>query len=166
MKYLLDNNFTSQIVVVDKTLPQLAWLSAAHKAAFEDPRLEFRSCNLINAKSVEVAMQGEFEHIINLAAETRVGQFEEVYEEGILKLSLNCARVARRPSLKRYVELSCVMSSSASPSDETCKMEPWSAIGRNKARVEKELERIQGDLTLGVLTEVNFVKCNNAFYRS
>lgn len=47
--YLLDNELTQEIRVVDKTPPQMAWLNAKQTEAFASDKVEFCSANLINA---------------------------------------------------------------------------------------------------------------------
>lgn len=49
MTYLLDNELTQEIRVVDKTPPQMAWLNAKQTEAFASDKVEFCSANLINA---------------------------------------------------------------------------------------------------------------------
>lgn len=44
--YLVENNLAQHIRVVDKALPQTAYLSEAHKATFD--KVEFQQANLIN----------------------------------------------------------------------------------------------------------------------
>lgn len=46
--YLIKNNLASIIRVVDKVLPATAYLDAEQKAAFADPRVEFKQANLAN----------------------------------------------------------------------------------------------------------------------
>jgi NAD dependent epimerase/dehydratase family enzyme len=51
----------------------------------------------------------DIDYVINLASETRKGQLEPVYKEGIHKLSLNVAENVQRKignHLKTYVEFS------------------------------------------------------------
>lgn len=49
------------------------------------------------------------------------------------------------PNLRRFIELSSVMNSNANePLTEDCKAEPWTAIGRNKLKVEETLKEILG----------------------
>ena len=43
---------------------------------------------------------------MNCACETKPGQTDPVYREGILKLSLNCASEAAKIKVKRFVEIS------------------------------------------------------------
>lgn len=48
VEYLVVNDLVSGVRVVDKTPPQLAFLNPAHTKVFEDPRVEYKSANLIN----------------------------------------------------------------------------------------------------------------------
>jgi hypothetical protein len=49
---------------------------------------------------------GGWDYVINCACETKPGQTDPVYREGILKLSLNCAVEAAKLNVKRFVEVS------------------------------------------------------------
>lgn len=49
---------------------------------------------------------GHFDYAINCAGETKIGQSEEVYEEGVYIVSVNCATAAAKHGVKRYVEIS------------------------------------------------------------
>ena len=50
--------------------------------------------------------EGDFDYVVNLAAETKYGQSDAVYKEGIVRLSMTCAREAERRKVKLYLELS------------------------------------------------------------
>jgi len=45
--YLIESDLVSAIRVVDKVPPQTAWLNKIHHKAFDDPKVEFVSANLI-----------------------------------------------------------------------------------------------------------------------
>lgn len=47
--YLIDKNLVCKVRVVDKALPATAYLSNHHKNVFQDPRVEFKQANLVNA---------------------------------------------------------------------------------------------------------------------
>jgi len=66
--------------------------------------LSFISASCQSALSVEE--DGGWDYIINCACETKSGQTDPVYREGILKLSLNCASEAAKLNVKRFVEVS------------------------------------------------------------
>lgn len=48
----------------------------------------------------------KWDYVINCACETKPGQTDPVYEEGIIKLSLNVAVEAAKHNVKMFVELS------------------------------------------------------------
>lgn len=146
--HLLKNNVASKIRVVDKVPPQMAWLNSAHKAVYEDPLVEFKSANLINPASCKAAFEcpeGPFDFIINLAAETKINLPDCVYEEGILKLSRNCAKEACECRPKRYVELSSghIYGEGKKPSQEHFPLEPWTVTAQLKLAVEQDLEEME-----------------------
>jgi hypothetical protein len=64
----------------------------------------FVSASCQSAFSVE--KEGGWDYVINCACETKPGQTDPVYKEGILKLSLNCAVEAAKLNVKRFVEVS------------------------------------------------------------
>ncbi|XP_073814274.1 uncharacterized protein isoform X1 [Musca autumnalis] len=151
LTYLVDNNLTAEIRVVDKTPPQMAWLNAKQSKAFDNEKVEFCSANLINASSCKNAFVPHpttgrsWDIVINCAAETRPNQTDAVYKEGILKLSLNCINESVNVKARRYIELSsgCVNSSEKTPLKEDCKTDPWTAVAKQKLKVEKELQSME-----------------------
>lgn len=84
--------------------------------------------------------------VFNCAAETRPGLSDAVYEEGITKLSQNCARQSGLQLVGRYVELSSgnMLSNEKKAVDEECDPVPWTKVAKCKAKVEKELPQIEG----------------------
>lgn len=147
--YLVEHELCSKIRAVDKVPPRTAWLNERHKEAFHHSSVEFKSANLINHGSVEKAFldaEGDFDICINCAAETRYGQSEQVYKDGIFKLSMNCAKQALESNVKRYIEISTaqVYSCDKGVSDENSKTSPWTQIGKYKLMVEEELAKLDG----------------------
>lgn len=147
--FLVEHELCSKIRAVDKVPPPTAWLNGRHEKAFHHSTVEFRSANLINAGSVEKAFldaEGDFDICLNCAAETRYGQSDQVYEDGIFKLSLNCAKQALKCNIKRYIEISTtqVYSCDKGVSDENSKMSPWTQIAKYKLMVEEELAKLDG----------------------
>lgn len=147
--YLVENELCSKIRAVDKVPPQTAWLNERHKEAFHHSSVEFKSANLINPGSVEKAFldtEGEFDICINCAAQTKYGQSEQVYEDGVFKLSMNCAKQALKSNVKRYIEISTaqVYSCDKELSDEKSKTSPWTLIAKYKLMVEEELAKLDG----------------------
>lgn len=87
---------------------------------------------------------GKWDIVINLAGETKFGQTDEIYRDGIMKLSMNCANLARQMNVKRYVEISsgCMNSSEKIPLMEDSSIETWTFIAKYKALVEEELKKM------------------------
>lgn len=148
VSHLLDNDLVEKITVVDKIPPQVAWLNEDHAHHFKDNRVTFKSANLINAESCKNAFSlpdgSTWDLVVNCAAETRVGQTDPVYNEGILKLSTNCAKQAALQNVGRYIELSSgnMNSSEKHPHKEKDDIQPWGFMGKWKAQVEKEIKSI------------------------
>lgn len=51
--------------------------------------------------------------VVNCAGETKPNKTDEIYKEGILTLSMNCAKECMRLKVNRYIEISsgCMFSS-------------------------------------------------------
>ncbi|XP_055380010.1 uncharacterized protein LOC129611090 [Condylostylus longicornis] len=149
--YLVTNNLCSEIRIVDKTPPQMAYLNKEHSEAFDNPIVEFCSANLINEVSCKTSFvpskikNRSWDIVINAASENRPNQSDAVYKEGIFKLSMNCANEAATQNVKRYIELGsgCINSSDKNPLKEDCKLDPWTCLAKYKLKVEKELKLIE-----------------------
>lgn len=85
-----------------------------------------------------------WEYVFNCAAETRPAQSDAVYNEGIFKLSKNCAIASATQNCKHYIELSSgnMYSSDKSPIKEDCPEEPWTNVAKYKRKIENELSTI------------------------
>ncbi|KRT82739.1 epimerase, partial [Oryctes borbonicus] len=145
---LVSNKLVSLVRVVDKVPPQVAWLDEYHKEIFDSPLVEFKSANLINPDSCNLAFATDganWDFVINCAGETKMGQTDPVYKEGIFKLSINCAKEAAALKVMHYVELSSgqIASSEKTPHVENGPVNPWSFVGKWKLEVEKELAKIE-----------------------
>jgi len=46
--HLVDHDLAGRILVADKVPPPMAWLNGKHKTVFDNPRVEFKSANLLN----------------------------------------------------------------------------------------------------------------------
>ncbi|CAH0399011.1 unnamed protein product [Chilo suppressalis] len=154
--YLVSNDLVCNVRVVDKTPPQLAFLNPAHTKVFEDPRVEYKSANLINptscASALEAGDAGPWDLVVNCAGETRVGQTEAVYAEGIVTLSTNVAKRCAALGVKRLVEISSGhMFSSDKPHKEDDPIEPWTVEARMKSKVEQELKSLEPELNYTIL---------------
>ncbi|KAJ8953754.1 hypothetical protein NQ318_015410 [Aromia moschata] len=139
--YLIQNDLASAIRVVDKVPPQVAWLNEAHSEAFNSNIVEFKSANLINTESCKNAFHipngSSWDIVVNCAGETKLGQTDPVYNEGVAKLSLNCAKEAALQNVKHYTELSSgnMYSSDKTPHKEDEPVEPWTFVAKWKRQV-------------------------------
>ncbi|KAJ2947320.1 hypothetical protein O0L34_g17033 [Tuta absoluta] len=153
--HLISNDLVSYLRVVDKTPPQLAFLNPHHTKVFEDPRVDFKSADLINPTSCANALgppEGGWELVVNCAGETRTGQAEAVYAEGIVTLSTNVAKQCAKLGVPRLVEISSgQMYSSDKPQKEDCLVDPWTVEGRMKSKVEKHLKSLSPELNYTIL---------------
>ena len=50
--YLVENEFASKVLAVDKVPPPMAWLNLQQKQAFDSPLVEFKSSNLLNPGNI------------------------------------------------------------------------------------------------------------------
>ncbi|KAF3428246.1 hypothetical protein E2986_07938 [Frieseomelitta varia] len=146
VEYLLDNDLVSFVRVVDKVPPQTAWLNTKHQQLFKHPLLEFKSANLINTASCQNAFLSDnpINFVINCAGETKSGQTDPVYKEGIYKLSMNCAQQAAKLQVDHYVEISSgnFSTSEKNPLKEEDVGEPWTFVAKYKLQVENDLKNI------------------------
>ncbi|KAL1509351.1 hypothetical protein ABEB36_004105 [Hypothenemus hampei] len=149
VSYLLENNLASYIRVVDKVPPVVAWMNAKHLENFQNNIVEFKSANLINEESCQKVFRlydgSVWDLVVNCAGETKPGQTDPVYKEGIFKLAINCARQAALQNVGRYFELSSgnMNSFEEFPHKEDDAIEPWGYVAKWKREVELELANIQ-----------------------
>jgi len=148
VKWLVDANVAAKIRVVDKVLPDTAFLSAEHKAAFANPIVEYKQGNLTAPSSIQRMFTlegGNFNLVFNLAAETKYGQTEEVYNEKVYDLSVRCAQEALNRKVDRFIEVSTaqVYEPHSKASKEDSKIEPWTLIAKYKYKAEEKLRELQ-----------------------
>ncbi|CAH0553088.1 unnamed protein product [Brassicogethes aeneus] len=145
VSYLINNDLASAIRVVDKVPPQVAWLNENELNYFNN-EIVYQSANLINPESCKNAFKtdSKWDFVINCAGETKSGHTDPVYNEGILKLSLNCANEAANHNVKHYIELSSgnMYSNEKTPLKEDAAVEPWTMVAKWKKKVEEQLNDI------------------------
>lgn len=132
--------------MADKLQPKLAYLNENHDAAFSNPIVEFVSANLLTKDSQEKVFQSEepFDFVVNCAGETRYGLTDAIYNDGIVNLTIPCAKLAAKYKVKRFIEISsgCMASNSKVPHKETDPTDPWTPIANFKLKAEKSLTTI------------------------
>jgi nucleoside-diphosphate-sugar epimerase len=147
VKYLLDRNLATVIRVLDKVLVGTAFLSAEHRAAFEDPRVQFKQANLSAPASIKKHFAPDdgstWDLVVNLAAETKYGQTEEVYKEKVLDVCQKCAAEAKELKVKKWVEVSTAQvyaPPKKGGNKEDAKLDPWTKLAKFKLDAENFLK--------------------------
>lgn len=152
--YIHKNDLASEVRVVDKVLPQLAWLApefdeacAGDKFLQADASREQALARIFDRKDGK-----QFDYVFNCGGETRYSQEDEVYKLRSLGLSLAVGKEAAKRGVKAFIELSTgmVYKSDSATSKETDRTKPWSKIATFKLQAEEQLAKIQG-LNLAII---------------
>ncbi|KAM3443529.1 hypothetical protein MY4824_000415 [Beauveria thailandica] len=148
------NNLASQVRLVDKVLPQLAWLAPEFsEACSQDKFMQADASKPDGLARIFNRTDGkEWDYVFNCGGETRYSQEDEVYKLRSLNLSVELGKEAARRKVKVFVELSTgmVYKSDSAPSKETDKLKPWSKIATYKLQAEEELAKID-NLNLAIV---------------
>ncbi|KAK4229019.1 hypothetical protein QBC38DRAFT_473481 [Podospora fimiseda] len=142
------NNLASDVRIVDKVLPQLAWLPPMFEEACAGSK--FVQADASREQSLprifDRADGKQWDYVFNCGGETRYSQEDEVYKLRSLDLSLTVGREAAKRGVKCFVELSTgmVYKPDSAPSKEQDKLKPWSKIAVYKLQAEEELAKIEG----------------------
>ncbi|KAK4205234.1 hypothetical protein QBC40DRAFT_260885 [Triangularia verruculosa] len=147
-QHIHKNDLASDVRIVDKVLPQLAWLPSEFEEACAGAK--FVQADASREQSLprifDRADGKQFDYVFNCGGETRYSQEDEVYKLRSFDLSLNVGREAAKRGVKCFVELSTgmVYKPDSSPSKEQDKLKPWSKIAVFKLQAEEELAKIEG----------------------
>ncbi|KAL2161565.1 hypothetical protein VTH06DRAFT_8127 [Thermothelomyces fergusii] len=146
--HIHQNKLASEVRIVDKVLPQLAWLPPEFEEACAGSK--FVQADASREQSLprifDRADGKQWDYVFNCGGETRYSQEDEVYKLRSLNLSLTVGREAAKRGVKCFVELSTgmVYKPDSAPSKETDKLKPWSKIAVFKLQAEEELAKIEG----------------------
>ncbi|KAI0116943.1 hypothetical protein F4814DRAFT_439493 [Daldinia grandis] len=147
-RYIHENDLASEIRLVDKVLPQLAWLAPEFETACSSDRFiqADASKEQALARIFDRPDGKQWDYVFNCGGETRYSQEDEVYKVRSLGLSLAVGKEAAKRKVKCFVELSTgmVYKANSAPSKETDKLKPWSKIAVFKLQAEEELAKIEG----------------------
>ncbi|KAF2025222.1 NAD(P)-binding protein [Setomelanomma holmii] len=147
-KYIHDNNLASEIRIVDKHLPELAWLAPEFKEACSRERFVQADASQKRSHPRVFDREGdkEFDFVFNCGGETRFSQEDKVYELRSYGLSMAVGKEAAKRKVKCYVELSTgmVYKPDSTPRKETDKLKPWSNLAKWKLKAEEDLAKIEG----------------------
>ncbi|KAH8736780.1 hypothetical protein BGZ61DRAFT_338786 [Ilyonectria robusta] len=146
--HIHQNNLASEVRLVDKVLPQLAWLAPEFTEACSQDKFMQADASRPEAlaRIFDRADGKEWDYVFNCGGETRYSQEDEVYKLRSLNLSIAVGNEAAKRKVKAFVELSTgmVYKSDSSPSKEGDKLKPWSRIAVFKLQAEEELAKIEG----------------------
>ncbi|KAJ4296085.1 hypothetical protein N0V88_004787 [Collariella sp. IMI 366227] len=146
--HIHQHDLASEVRIVDKVLPQLAWLPHEFEEACAGSK--FVQADASREQSLARIFDRpdgtQWDYVFNCGGETRYSQDDEVYKLRSLNLSLTVGREAARRGVKCFVELSTgmVYKPDSSPSKEQDKLKPWSRIAVFKLQAEEELAKIEG----------------------
>jgi len=152
VRYLVENDLVSKILVSDKVLPQVAGLSEVERQIFESDIVSFKQANLAKENTIEKVFThdgGEYSIVINLAGATKYSQSWELYEENIIEVARVCAAAAKSHGCTRFIEVSTaqVYSHKNCPEGgwtEDGTIAPWTGIGRARLEAEAKVAQTEG----------------------
>ncbi|KAL2020720.1 hypothetical protein VTK56DRAFT_8020 [Thermocarpiscus australiensis] len=146
--HIHENDLASEVRIVDKVLPQLAWLPPEFEDACAGSKFVQADASREQslARIFDRADGKQWDYVFNCGGETRYSQEDEVYRLRSLGLSLAVGREAAKRGVKCFVELSTgmVYKPDSSPSKEQDRLKPWSKIAVFKLQAEEELAKIEG----------------------
>ena len=146
VRFLATNQLCSKIRVADKTIPQIAFFHPSDEEIF-DRNVEFVQADLNKPPHIERAFKNtmRIDYVVNLAAETRYGQPDEVYTERCTNLSKVCAAKAAEVGVKKFIEVSTAQvykSQNRKAADESAAIAPFTKVAVALLNAENEVLRV------------------------
>jgi len=147
--YLVSNNLASFIRVADKTLIATSSMSKEHLESFNKKDIvQVIQANLCTEAGIAKTFTPDvkFDIVVNLAAETKYGQTDEVYKEKVLDVAVNIGKAAAKNQVGKFVEVSTaqVYVADKKASSESDKLEPFTKLAKYLLLAENELSKIPG----------------------
>ncbi|KAI9684089.1 MAG: hypothetical protein M1829_003359 [Trizodia sp. TS-e1964] len=142
------NKLASQVRLVDKVLPQLAWLAPEFETACSQEI--FMQADASKEQSLaRIFDRGDgksWDYVFNCGGETRYSQEDEVYRLRTLNLSVAAGTEAAKRKVKCFIEVSTgmVYKPENTPRNEADKTKPWLKVAKYKLLAEEELSKIEG----------------------
>lgn len=145
--YIHKNQLASDVRLVDKVLPQLAWLAPEFaEACSQDKFVQADACQAHSLPRIFNRADGkEFDYVFNCAGEMRFSQDDEIYNLRVLKLAESLGAEAAKRGIKAYVELSSghVYKAESNPRKESDKLKPTIRLAQYKLKAEEALLKIE-----------------------
>ncbi|KAL3419021.1 nad dependent epimerase dehydratase family protein [Phlyctema vagabunda] len=146
--HIQKNDLASEVRIVDKVLPQLAWLAPEfEEACSQDKFMQADASKEQSLPRIFDRSNGkQWDYVFNCGGETRYSQEDEVYKVRSLALSVAVGKEAAKRGVKCFVELSTgmVYKPDKQPSKEGDKLKPWSKIAVFKLEAEEQLAKMEG----------------------
>lgn len=146
--YLHENQLASEVRLVDKVLPQLAWLAPEfEEACSRDKFVQADASREQHFPRIFDRANGEqFDYVINCGGDTRYSQPDDVYQLRSYNLTVTLAREMARRGIRSFVECSTghIYKPGSSPRKESDKQEPWHNLAKWKLKAGEELQKISG----------------------
>ncbi|KAJ5574504.1 hypothetical protein N7450_008403 [Penicillium hetheringtonii] len=144
--HLHENQLASEVRLVDKVLPQLAWLAPEfEEACSKEKFVQADASREQHLPRIFDRANGEqFDYVINCGGETRHSQPDDVYEARSCNLSIMLGKEIAKRGIKSYVECSTahVYKSGSSPRKELDKLQPWHKLAKWKLKAAEEILKI------------------------
>ncbi|KAK8225911.1 NAD dependent epimerase/dehydratase family protein [Phyllosticta capitalensis] len=147
-KHVHDHDLASEVRIVDKHLPELAWLAPEFSEACS--KQKFMQADASREQSLGRIFDREngqpWDYVFNCGGETRYSQEDEVYKVRSYALSMAVGREAAKRKVKCFVELSTgmVYKPEGTPRKETDKLKPWLKVAKWKLQAEEDLSKVEG----------------------
>ncbi|KAF7712641.1 NAD dependent epimerase/dehydratase family protein [Penicillium ucsense] len=146
--HIHENNLASEVRIVDKVLPQLAWLAPEfEEACSKDKFVQADASREQHLPRIFDRANGQqFDFVFNCGGETRHSQPDDVYEARSCQLSVSLGHECAKRGIPAFVECSTahVYKSGSSPRKEADKMQPWHKLAKWKLKAGDELLKIPG----------------------
>jgi len=94
VEYLVTNNLASDLIVLDRAIPQISHLSPEHAKVFR--QVKFRQCAMMSPDDFTTALRStvKWDYIVCTAHESRFGLSEQAYELGTVRPAVSAAHYA------------------------------------------------------------------------
>ncbi|KAK2807494.1 hypothetical protein FQN50_005362 [Emmonsiellopsis sp. PD_5] len=146
--YIHENNLASEVRIVDKLLPQLAWLAPEFSEACSQDKFAQADASREQSFSriFDRANGAQFDYVINCGGESRVSQPEDVYRLRSYALSMALGKESARRGIRAFIECSTatIYKSDGSPCKEDAKVKFWYPLAKWKYQAETDLKKIPG----------------------
>ncbi|OJD16626.1 hypothetical protein AJ78_03218 [Emergomyces pasteurianus Ep9510] len=146
--HIHENNLASEVRIVDKLLPQLAWLTPEFSAACSQDKFVQADASREQSfpRIFDRANGAQFDYVINCGGDSRMSQPDDVYRLRSHALSVALGKEAARRGVGAFIECSTatVYKSDREPAKEDAKIKPWFAFSKWKYQAEEDLRKIPG----------------------